>query len=181
MAQDRETVDEAWPGDIVGIYDTGNLKIGDTLTEGEKLQYTGIPSFSPEIFKEVVNKDAMKTKQLEKGLLQLMEEGVAQMFTYTLGKRKVIGTVGALQFEVIQFRLKQEYNATVEFVPQNIFKACWITSTDPKKLAEFIDSKRRYIAEDKDGKLVFMAESKAWLQMVSENFPEIEFHFTSEF
>jgi peptide chain release factor 3 len=103
------------------------------------------------------------------------------MFTYTLGKRKVIGTVGALQFEVIQFRLKQEYNATVEFVPQNIFKACWITSTDPKKLAEFIDSKRRYIAEDKDGKLVFMAESKAWLQMVSENFPEIEFHFTSEF
>jgi peptide chain release factor 3 len=181
MAQDRETVDEAWPGDIVGIYDTGNLKIGDTLTEGEKLQYTGIPSFSPEIFKEVVNKDAMKTKQLEKGLLQLMEEGVAQMFTYTLGKRKVIGTVGALQFEVIQFRLKQEYNATVEFVPQHIFKACWITSTDPKKLAEFIESKRRYIAEDKDGKLVFMAESKAWLQMVSENFPEIEFHFTSEF
>lgn len=181
MAQDRETVDEAWPGDIVGIYDTGNLKIGDTLTEGEKLQYTGIPSFSPEIFKEVVNKDAMKTKQLEKGLLQLMEEGVAQMFTYTLGKRKVIGTVGALQFEVIQFRLKQEYNATVEFVPQNIYKACWITSTDPKKLAEFIESKRRYIAEDKDGKLVFMAESKAWLQMVSENFPEIEFHFTSEF
>jgi len=181
MAQDRETVDEAWPGDIVGIYDTGNLKIGDTLTTGEKLQYTGIPSFSPEIFKEVVNKDAMKTKQLEKGLIQLMEEGVAQLFTYQLGKRKVIGTVGALQFEVIQFRLKQEYNATVEFVPQHIFKACWISSKNPKKLAEFIDSKQRHIAEDKDGKLVFMAESKAWLQMVQENFPEIEFHFTSEF
>ena len=181
MAQDRETVEEAWPGDIVGIYDTGNLKIGDTLTTGEKLQYTGIPSFSPEIFKEVVNKDAMKTKQLEKGLLQLMEEGVAQMFTYQLGKRKAIGTVGALQFEVIQFRLKQEYNATVEFIPQSIYKACWISSTDPKKLAEFVDSKQRHIAEDKDGKLVFMAESKAWLQMVQENFPEIEFHFTSEF
>ena len=181
MAQDRETVDEAWPGDIVGIYDTGNLKIGDTLTTGEKLQYTGIPSFSPEIFKEVVNKDAMKTKQLEKGLLQLMEEGVAQLFTYNLGKRKVVGTVGALQFEVIQFRLKQEYNATVEFVSQNIFKACWISSKDPKKLQEFVDNKQRHIAEDKDGKLVFMAESKAWLQMVQENFPEIEFHFTSEF
>jgi peptide chain release factor 3 len=181
MAQDRETVDEAWPGDIVGLYDTGNLKIGDTLTEGEKTVYTGIPSFSPEIFKEVLNKDAMKTKQLEKGLLQLMEEGVAQLFTYDLGKRKVVGVVGALQFEVIQFRLKNEYNATAEFVPQNIYKACWINSSDPAKLAAFIDSKQRHIAHDKDGKLVFMAESRAWLQMVQENFPEINFHFTSEF
>jgi peptide chain release factor 3 len=181
MAQDRETVDEAWPGDIVGIFDTGNLKIGDTLTEGEKVLYTGIPSFSPEIFKEVVNMDAMKTKQLEKGLLQLMEEGVAQMFTYELGKKKVVGTVGALQFEVIQFRLKAEYSATVQFVPQNIFKACWISSDDPKKLAEFIASKQRHIARDKDDKLVFMAESRAWLQMVQENSPDIKFHFTSEF
>jgi peptide chain release factor 3 len=181
MAQDRETVDEAWPGDIVGIYDTGNLKIGDTLTEGEKLIYTGIPSFSPEIFKEVVNKDAMKSKQLEKGLLQLMEEGVAQLFTYELGKKKVVGVVGALQFEVIQFRLKNEYSATVDFVPQHIFKACWMSGSNEKKLSEFIESKQRHIARDKDGKLVFMAESKAWLQMVQENFPEIKFHFTSEF
>ncbi len=181
LAQDRETIDEAWPGDIVGIYDTGNLKIGDTLTEGENLQYTGIPSFSPEIFKEVVNKDAMKSKQLEKGLLQLMEEGVAQLFTFDLGKRKVIGTVGALQFEVIQFRLKHEYGATVEFIPQNIYKACWISSDDESKLQEFINSKLRYIARDKEDKLVFMAESKAWLQMVRDNFPEIQFHFTSEF
>ena len=181
MAQDRETVDEAWPGDIVGLYDTGNLKIGDTLTDGEKLLYTGIPSFSPEIFKEVINKDAMKTKQLEKGLLQLMEEGVAQLFTYELGKRKVVGVVGALQFEVIQFRLKNEYSASVEFAHQNIYKACWISSKDQKKLQEFIDSKQRHIARDKDGKLVFMAESKAWLQMVQDNFPEINFHFTSEF
>jgi peptide chain release factor 3 len=181
MAQDRETVDEAWPGDIVGIYDTGNLKIGDTLTEGEKATYTGIPSFSPEIFKEVENLDAMKTKQLEKGLQQLMEEGVAQLFTYELGKKKVVGTVGALQFEVIQFRLKNEYSATVRFVPQNIYKACWISSNDAQKLQEFIDSKQRHIARDKDGKLVFMAESKGWLQMVQENFPEIQFHFTSEF
>ena len=181
MAQDRETVDEAWPGDIVGLFDTGNLKIGDSLTEGEKGIYTGIPSFSPEIFKEVINKDAMKTKQLEKGLLQLMEEGVAQMFTYELGKKKVIGTVGALQFEVIQFRLKHEYSATVEFVPQNIYKACWISSKHSGKLQEFINSKQRHIALDKDGRVVFMAESKAWLQMVQDNFPEINFHFTSEF
>ena len=181
MAQDRETVEEAWPGDIVGLYDTGNLKIGDSITDGEKLMYTGIPSFSPEIFKEVVNMDAMKTKQLEKGLLQLMEEGVAQLFTYELGKKKVVGVVGALQFEVIQFRLKNEYTASANFVPQHIYKACWISSKDPKKLAEFIDSKQRHIARDKDDKLVFMAESKAWLQMVTDNFPDINFHFTSEF
>lgn len=181
MAQDREIVDEAWPGDIVGLYDTGNLKIGDTLTEGEDMIYTGIPSFSPEIFKEVINMDAMKSKQLEKGLVQLMEEGVAQLFSYELGNRKVIGTVGALQFEVIQFRLKNEYGATVQFAQQNIYKACWISSTNEKKLQEFLDSKQRHIARDKDGKLVFMAESKGWLQMVQENFPEIQFHFTSEF
>lgn len=180
MAQDRETIDEAWPGDIVGIYDTGNLKIGDTLTEGEKIVYTGIPSFSPEIFKEVVNLDAMKTKQLEKGLVQLMEEGVAQLFTFETGKRKVIGTVGALQFEVIQFRLKHEYGATVQFVPQNIYKACWISGNE-EELEAFIASKQRHIARDKDEKLVFMAESKAWLQMVQDNFPSIQFHFTSEF
>jgi peptide chain release factor 3 len=181
MAQDRETVEEAWPGDIVGLYDTGNLKIGDTLTDGEQMIYKGIPSFSPEIFKEVLNMDAMKTKQLEKGLLQLMEEGVAQLFTYTLGNRKVVGTVGALQFEVIQFRLKAEYNASCQFQPVNVFKACWISASDPAQLQEFIASKQRYIAEDKDGKLVFMAESRAWLQMVQENFPAIKFHFTSEF
>ncbi len=181
MAQDKEIVDEAWPGDIVGLYDTGNLKIGDTLTEGEKSNFKGIPSFSPELFKEVTNLDAMKTKQLEKGLMQLMDEGVAQLFTYEMGSRKVVGTVGALQYEVIQYRLKHEYGATCRFDPIQLHKACWISSSDKKKLKEFIDSKYRHIARDKDGKLVFMAETKAWLQMVQENFPDIGFHFTSEF
>jgi len=128
-----------------------------------------------------VNLDAMKSKQMEKGLLQLMEEGVAQLFSYEIGNRKVFCVVGALQFEVIQFRLKNEYNATVQFVPQNIFKACWISSKNPKKLDEFVASKQRHIARDKDDKLVFMAESRAWLQMVQDNFPDINFHFTSEF
>lgn len=181
MAQDRETVEEAWPGDIVGIFDTGNLKIGDTLTEGEKGIYKGIPSFSPEIFREVINKDAMKTKQLEKGLNQLMEEGVAQLFTFELGSRKAVGVVGMLQFEVIQHRLKHEYGASCNFAPMNLYKACWISSKDKKKLNEFIVSKQRHIAKDKDGKLVFMAESKSWLGMVQDNFPDIEFHLTSEF
>ena len=181
MAQDKEIIDTAYPGDIIGLYDTGNLKIGDTLTEGENSMFKGIPSFSPEIFKEVINMDAMKSKQLDKGLHQLMDEGVAQLFTYELGSRRVVGVVGALQFEVIQHRLKHEYGATCRFVSQNIYKACWIASDDKNKLKEFIDSKYRHIAKDKDGKLVFMAESKAWLQMVQDNFPDIQFHFISEF
>ncbi len=181
MAQSKETIDEAFPGDIVGLYDTGNLKIGDTLSEGEKALFKGIPSFSPEIFREVINRDAMKSKQLDKGLHQLMEEGVAQMFTYEMGSRKAVGTVGQLQFEVIQHRLKHEYGASCDFVPLNLYKACWIDSTDKKQLDEFVKSKYRHIAKDKDGKLVFMAESKAWLSMVHDNFPDIHFHFTSEF
>jgi peptide chain release factor 3 len=181
MAQDKEIIEEAFPGDIVGLYDTGNLKIGDAITDGEDLSFKGIPSFSPEIFREVVNKDAMKTKQLEKGLKQLMEEGVAQLFSFEIGSRKVVGTVGQLQFEVIKFRLKNEYNATADFVPMNFYKACWIASKDKKKLDEFINSKQRHIAKDKEGRIVFMAESKAWLQMVEDNFPDIEFHNTSEY
>ncbi|MEQ8546786.1 MAG: peptide chain release factor 3 [Cyclobacteriaceae bacterium] len=181
MAQQKETVDEAYPGDIVGLYDTGNLKIGDTLTEGEKSSYKGIPSFSPELFKEVINLDAMKSKQLEKGLNQLMDEGVAQLFTYEMGARKVVGTVGALQFEVLQHRLLNEYNAKARFAQVNIHKACWISSKDESKLDAFVKDKYRHIARDKEGKLVFMAESLSWLQMVEDNFPEIKFHSISEF
>lgn len=181
MAQQKETVDEAFPGDIVGLYDTGNLKIGDTLTEGEKGNYKGIPSFSPEMFREVINLDAMKAKQLDKGINQLMDEGVAQLFTFEMGSRKVVGTVGALQFEVLQHRLLNEYNAKARFDTVNIHKACWISSKEPGKLDAFVKDKYRHIAKDKEGKLVFMAESKAWLQMVQDNFPEIDFHFISEF
>ena len=110
-----------------------------------------------------------------------MDEGVAQLFNYELGTRKAVGTVGQLQFEVIQYRLKNEYGATADFVPMQLYKACWISADDQKKLDEFIKSKQRHIARDKDGKLVFMAESKAWLQMVQDNFPDINYHFTSEF
>ncbi len=180
MAQQKETVEEAFPGDIVGLYDTGNLKIGDTISEGEKGIYKGIPSFSPELFKEVINLDAMKSKQLDKGLRQLMDEGVAQLFSYEMGARKVVGTVGALQFEVLQHRLMNEYGAKVQFSPVNIYKACWISGTDTV-IDAFVKDKFRYIARDKEGKLVFMAETRAWLQMVQDNFPEVTFHFISEF
>ncbi len=181
MAQDKEIIDLAYPGDIVGLYDTGNLKIGDTLATTDVGMYKGIPSFSPEIFKEVINRDAMKGKQLDKGLRQLMDEGVAQLFTYEMGSRRVVGTVGALQFEVIKYRLEHEYGARCDFQPQQIYKACWIDSDNPRALKEFVESKYRHIARDKDGKLVFMAESATWLNMVQDNFPDIRFHFISEF
>jgi peptide chain release factor 3 len=180
LARNKDVIEEAYPGDVVGLFDTGGFKIGDTLTEGENFYFTGIPSFSPEIFKEVVNKDPMKTKQLEKGLLQLTDEGVAQLFTQFGGNKKIIGCVGELQFEVIQYRLLQEYGASVEFRAQPFYKACWITSNDKRKLDDFTRFKSSNIAEDKDKHLVYLAQSEWFLNTERQNNPDIEFHFTSE-
>jgi peptide chain release factor 3 len=180
LARDKDVIEEAYPGDVVGLFDTGNFKIGDTLTEGEDFYFTGIPSFSPEIFKEVVNKDPMKSKQLEKGLLQLTDEGVAQLFTQFGGNKKIIGCVGELQFEVIQYRLLHEYSASVQFNSLPFYKACWITSKDPNKLEDFIRYKHANIAADKDGHLVYLAQSEWFLNTERTNNPDIEFHFTSE-
>ena len=181
LAQDKNLIEEAYPGDVVGLYDTGNFKIGDTLTEGEKFMFKGIPSFSPEIFKEVINADPMKSKQLEKGLLQLTDEGVAQLFMQQPGNRKILGTVGELQFEVIQYRLLHEYGASCNFMHLNYYKACWMTSTDKKKLDEFCSRKASYISYDKDKNPVFLADSAWTLNVQKENYPEITFHTTSEF
>jgi peptide chain release factor 3 len=180
MARDKSIIEDAYAGDVVGLFDTGNFKIGDTLTEGEDFYFTGIPSFSPEIFKEVINKDPMKTKQLEKGLMQLTDEGVAQLFTQFGGNKKIIGCVGELQFEVIQYRLLHEYGASVTFNSLPFYKACWLTSNDPKKLEEFSRFKQANIAEDKDGHMVYLAQSEWFLQTERTNNPAIEFHFTSE-
>jgi peptide chain release factor 3 len=180
LARDKDVIESAFPGDVVGLFDTGNFKIGDTLTEGEDFFFTGIPSFSPEIFKEVVNKDPLKTKQLEKGLLQLTDEGVAQLFTQFGGNKKIIGCVGELQFEVIQYRLLHEYGASVQFNALPLYKACWITSDDPKKLDEFTRFKSANIATDKDGYTVYLAQSEWFLNTERTNNPAIEFHFTSE-
>jgi peptide chain release factor 3 len=181
MASEKSIIDEAYPGDVVGLYDTGNFKIGDTLTEGEHMLYQGIPSFSPEIFRELVNNDPMKTKQLEKGIQQLTDEGVAQLFIAQPGNRKIVGTVGELQFEVIQYRLKHEYGASCSFSPLNMFKACWITSDNQTQLEEFIRIKQTNVAHDKDGNLVYLAESPFLLKMAEQNYAEIVFHTTSEF
>ena len=181
MAQKKSIVDEAFPGDIVGIPDTGNFKIGDTLTEGEEIHYKGLPSFSPEMFKYIENTDPMKSKQLEKGIQQLMDEGVAQLFIHQFNGRKVIGTVGQLQFEVIQYRLLHEYAAACRWEPINLYKACWIEAQDIAELEDFKKHKSQYMAKDKEGRDVFLADSQYMLQMAQENYKKLTFHFTSEF
>jgi peptide chain release factor 3 len=143
LARDKDVIEEAFPGDVIGLFDTGNFKIGDTLTEGEDFYFTGIPSFSPEIFKEVVNKDPMKTKQLEKGLLQLTDEGVAQLFTQYGGNKKIIGCVGELQFEVIQYRLLQEYGASVQLNSLPFYRPAGSPVKILKHWKILQDSKRR--------------------------------------
>jgi peptide chain release factor 3 len=183
FAEKKEIVDESFPGDIVGIHDTGSFKIGDTLTEGEKLNFKGIPSFSPEHFRYVNNADPMKSKQLFKGLDQLMDEGVAQLFTLGMNGRKIIGTVGALQYEVIQYRLEHEYGAKCSYENIHVHKACWIEAEDDKsdEFKEFKRVKQRYLAKDKQGQLVFLADSAFTIQMTQSKYPTVKLHFTSEF
>ncbi|HKK42737.1 MAG TPA: peptide chain release factor 3 [Bacteroidales bacterium] len=181
MANTKSIVDEAFPGDVVGLYDSGNFKIGDTMTEGEILHFKGVPSFSPEILREVVNLDPMKTKQLEKGVRQMTDEGVAQLFVQQPGNRKIIGTVGELQYEVIKFRLENEYGAKCSFSNLPFVKACWITTDNKKELEEFIKRKHQAVARDKEDNPVFFAESEWILNMARENFPSLVFHETSDF
>jgi peptide chain release factor 3 len=181
LGQRKSIIDEAYPGDVIGLYDTGNFKIGDTLTEGESLQFQGIPSFSPEIFKELVNLDPSKSKQLAKGIEQLTDEGVAQLYTQQQGNRRIVGTVGELQFDVIQYRLEHEYGAKCRFHRLDVHKACWITSDDPKAIEDFCRYRFERIMTDKDGNFVYMAESAWIIKSLQADYPAIRFHDTSEF
>jgi peptide chain release factor 3 len=183
FADKKEIVDISYPGDIVGVHDTGNFKIGDTLTEGEVMNYKGVPSFSPEHFRYVNNADPLKSKQLYKGIDQLMDEGVAQLFTLELNGRKVIGTVGALQYEVIQYRLEHEYGAKCTYENLNVHKACWVEAEDEsnEEYKEFKRIKQKFLAKDKAGQLVFLADSAFSLQMTQQKYPSVKLHFTSEF
>jgi peptide chain release factor 3 len=181
MANNKSIVEEAYPGDVVGLYDSGNFKIGDTLTEGELLHFKGVPSFSPEILREVNNLDPMKTKQLDKGVRQMTDEGVAQLFMRQPGNRKIIGTVGELQYEVIKFRLEHEYGARCSFSNLPFIKACWMTTENKKELEDFLKKKSGAIAYDKEHNPVFFAESEWMLNLMKENFPSITFHNTSDF
>tara|TARA_Y100001933_G_scaffold264889_1_gene333310 strand:- start:4086 stop:5726 length:1641 start_codon:yes stop_codon:yes gene_type:complete len=183
FAEKKEIVDISYPGDIVGLHDTGNFKIGDTLTSGEVLHYKGIPSFSPEHFRYINNADPMKAKQLYKGIDQLMDEGVAQLFTLEMNGRKVIGTVGALQYEVIQYRLEHEYGAKCTYENFPVHKACWVEAEDEnnEEFKEFKRVKQKFLATDKRGQLVFLADSPFSLQMTQQKYPTVKLHYTSEF
>ncbi|WP_461532688.1 peptide chain release factor 3 [Sinomicrobium sp.] len=183
FAEKKEIVDVSYAGDIVGLHDTGNFKIGDTLTSGEILHFKGIPSFSPEHFRYINNADPMKAKQLAKGIDQLMDEGVAQLFTLEMNGRKVIGTVGALQYEVIQYRLEHEYGAKCTYEMFPIHKACWVVPDDAKseEFAEFKRVKQKFLAKDKQGQLVFLADSAFSIQMTQQKYPSVKLHFSSEY
>ena len=181
MAQRKSTIEEAYPGDIIGLPDNGIFKIGDTLTDGEQLHFRGLPSFSPEMFKYIENDDPMKAKQLNKGIEQLMDEGVAQLFINQFNGRKIIGTVGQLQFEVIEYRLQNEYSAKCRWEPVHLYKACWIESDNAQELENFKKRKYQYMAKDREGRDVFLADSGYVLSMAQQDFEHIRFHFTSEF
>lgn len=179
MAQEKSIIDVAYPGDIVGLHDTGNFQIGDSLTAGEPLQFLGIPKFSPEIFKTLVNLDPMKSKQLAKGISQLCEEGVAQVFSWPDG-RKVVGTVGQLQFDVIAYRLQAEYGASVRFDPLNFVKACWVVATEKAELDRFVSLRRTQIVEDDHGHPVYLALTRWSLDREIRENTRIQFLTTQE-
>ncbi|GLB54054.1 peptide chain release factor 3 [Neptunitalea chrysea] len=183
FAEKKEIVDISYAGDIVGLHDTGNFKIGDTLTQGEIMRFKGIPSFSPEHFRYINNADPMKSKQLEKGIDQLMDEGVAQLFTLELNGRKIIGTVGALQYEVIQYRLEHEYGAKCTYENFPVYKACWVEADDPKneEYSEFLRVKQKFLAKDKKGQLVFLADSHFSIDMTKQKYPSVKLHYVSEY
>lgn len=181
MSQDREIIDEAWPGDIIGLHDTGTFKIGDTLTEGELINFKGIPSFSPQIFRVIVNADPLKEKQFHKGLNQLAEEGVVQIFSKPHQPNvRVLGVVGQLQLEVLQYRLQHEYGAACTYRPLDYCMAHWFDSQDAKVLEEFIDHNSKRILVDIRQNWVFMSDSEWSFERARSNNPKLNFYSTSE-
>jgi len=180
MAQERTLIDEAYPGDIIGLHDTGVFRIGDALTEGEDLKFSGIPSFSPQIFKTVINKDPLKSKQLDKGLAQLAEEGVVQLFTRLDSNEKLVGVVGVLQFDVLQFRLENEYKASCRFDATEYACACWLKCQDKKILGDFMRRHGAKLCRDREDRLVFLARNRWMVDRTLEEEKGIEYFFTSE-
>ncbi len=180
MAQDRENVDEAWPGDIIGLPNHGTIKIGDTFTSKEALKFTGIPNFAPEHFRRVLLKNPLKMKQLQKGLVQLAEEGAIQVFHPLIGSDYIMGAVGVLQFEVTMARLKNEYGVDAVYEPVNSRAARWVSCADKKKMTEFERANQSSLARDAEGFLTYLADSEWMLNYFMEKWPDIEFHKTRE-
>ncbi|MEJ2060336.1 MAG: peptide chain release factor 3 [Gammaproteobacteria bacterium] len=180
MASDREHVEEAWPGDIIGIHNHGTIRIGDTFTQGEELAFTGIPNFAPELFRRARLRDPLKMKQLSKGLTQLCEEGATQLFRPLTNNDLILGAVGVLQFDVVAHRLRDEYGVDCIFEPVNVNTARWVSSEDRKKFEQFRDKAAANLAVDHGDELVYIAPTRVNLQMAQEKWPEIRFSATRE-
>jgi peptide chain release factor 3 len=180
LAGDRASAEEAYPGDILGLHNHGTIQIGDTFTEGEDLQFTGIPHFAPELFRRVRLKDPLKTKQLQKGLTQLSEEGATQVFMPNKNNDLIVGAVGVLQFDVVAFRLLDEYKAEAVYDQINVYTARWIKCDDPKMLADFKKKAYENLADDGGGYLTYLAPSRANLQLMQERWPDVQFLETRE-
>ncbi len=180
MASEREHVENAYPGDIIGLHNHGTIQIGDTFTQGEALKYSGIPNFAPELFRRVRLKDPMKMKALQKGLDQLSEEGASQVFKPLNNNDLIVGAVGVLQFDVVAFRLKNEYGVDCGFENVNVQTARWVTCEDERKLDEFRKKASENLAMDSAGSLTYIAPTRVNLELTQERWPEIEFHATRE-
>jgi len=180
MAQQRDHVDEAWPGDIIGLHNHGTISIGDSFTEGEDLQFTGIPNFAPELFRRARLKDPLRLKALQKGLLQLSEEGATQFFRPMMGNDLILGAVGVLQFDVVAYRLEHEYGVDSAFENVNIQTARWVQCEDEKILSEFKKQLHNNLAVDAADQLVYLAPTRVNLQLTEERWPAIRFAHTRE-
>ncbi|HUO20850.1 MAG TPA: peptide chain release factor 3 [Steroidobacteraceae bacterium] len=180
MAADRAQAEEAYAGDIIGLHNHGTINIGDTFTQGERLAFTGVPNFAPEIFRRAVLKDPLRTKALQKGLTQLCEEGATQLFRPLRNNELILGAVGPLQFEVVAFRLADEYGVQCVFEPVTVYTARWIDSADPARLEEFRARAHDHLALDHAGALVYLAPSRVNLQLTMERWPGILFRETRE-
>ena len=180
QADERLAVEEAWPGDIIGLHNHGTIQIGDTFSEGEDLKFTGIPYFAPELFRRVVLKDPMKMKQLQKGVLQLSEEGATQAFRPLRNNDLILGAVGVLQFDVAAHRLKGEYGVDAIVEPVGVQSARWVVCKDDKELKRFREKAYENLAEDGDGQLVYLAPTRVNLNLTIERWPDVQFLATRE-
>ena len=180
MAGDREAVEAAYPGDIIGLHNHGTIQIGDTFTTGEVIKFTGIPNFAPEMFRRVVLKDPLKMKALQKGLIQLSEEGATQVFRPLRNNDLILGAVGVLQFDVVAQRLKDEYNVECVYEPIQMACARWVSCDDEKQLAEFQRKAHDQLALDGSDQLTYLASTMVNLQLAQERYPSVSFHATRE-
>ncbi|MDN4502596.1 peptide chain release factor 3 [Alteromonadaceae bacterium BrNp21-10] len=180
LAGDREVLDVAYAGDIIGLHNHGSIQIGDTFTAGEKFRFSGIPNFAPELFKRIRLRDPLKQKQLQKGLIQLSEEGAVQVFRPLISNELIVGAVGVLQFDVVVARLKSEYNVDAIYEHINVATARWVDSEDPRKLDEFRRKAEANLALDGGDNLTYIAPTRVNLSLSQERYPDIVFRTTRE-